>query len=364
MPEGDAQARPLASSIGEYRRQAQASLPAQTWTYLQSGSGSGFTRRANRLAFDQRLIVPRPLADVRGGHTRLTLLGFDLAHPILLAPVAYQRLFHPDGECASAMAAHAQGGVAMISSLASQPIESVAGAGEGSAWFQLYWQCDRATTLRLAGRAISAGCKALVLTVDAPVKQATLRLPPEVRAATLEGETGPPAVRAGQSAVFDGWMARAPRWDDVAWLRDRVTVPLLLKGILHPDDADRALAIGCNGVVVSNHGGRVLDGTPASLNALPALIQRVNGRAPVLLDSGIRSGQDVFKALAAGAAAVCIGRPYVWGLAAAGALGVASVIRLLRDELEMTMALAGCSTLADAARYPDPATIESRARRP
>jgi 4-hydroxymandelate oxidase len=351
-----------APTIVEYRRQAQARLAGEVWNYLQSGSASGLTRRANRFAFDQRVIVPRPLADVRGGHTRLRLLDLELAHPILLAPVAFQRLFHPDGECASAMAAHAQGGAAMVSSLASQAIEAVAGAGEGAAWFQLYWQGDRRRTLRLARRALAAGCPAIVLTVDAPVKQATFSLPPEIRAVNLEVEPAPPSAAAGQSAVFDGWMARAPRWDDLAWLRDQVRVPLLLKGIMHPDDAERALAVGCDGVVVSNHGGRVLDGAPASLDALPAVVERVGGRAPVLLDSGVRSGHDVFKALAAGAAAVCIGRPYIWGLAAAGALGVARVIRLLRDELEMTMALAGCSSLSEAAGCAVTIQVRSRPR--
>jgi len=335
-----------AGSLRDWRQRAQARLHPEVWRYLQEGSGAALTRRANRLAFDRIPIVPRPLADVRGGHTRLELFGQCLEHPILLAPIAYQRLFHADGECASAMAAAAQGGIAIASSLASQPVESIAVAADCNAWFQLYWQGERARTLRLAQRAIAAGCRAIVLTVDAPVKRATFCLPAGVAAVNLEQWTDLPAVAAGQSEVFDGWMAQAPRWDDVAWLRDQVQRPLLLKGILHADDAERALALGCDGLVVSNHGGRVLDGAPASLDVLPAVLDRVRGRMPVLLDSGIRNGGDVFRALEAGANAVCIGRPYIWGLAAAGAFGVAAVIRLLRDEFEMTMALAGRATLA------------------
>jgi 4-hydroxymandelate oxidase len=160
-------------------------------------------------------------------------------------------------------------------------------------------------------------------------------------------------VPAGRSAVFDGWMAAAPTWDDLAWLRERLQMPLLVKGVLHADDAARLMALGCDGLIVSNHGGRVLDGAPASLDALPAIRARVGENVPVLLDSGIRSGRDAFKALAQGADAVLVGRPCIWGLAANGALGVAQVIRLLRDELELTMALTGCRTLGDIA----PATV-------
>jgi 4-hydroxymandelate oxidase len=182
--------------------------------------------------------------------------------------------------------------------------------------------------------------------VDAPVKVATMPLPDGINAVNLEPSIAPPPV-AGGSAVFDGWMAQAPTWDDFAWLRRQTELSLLIKGILYPDDAGRALDAGCNGIVVSNHGGRVIQGTPASIDALPHIVKRVAGRVPVLFDSGIRQGRDVFVALARGATAVLIGRPYIWGLAANGAMGVAHVIRLLRDELEMTMALTGCAHLGD-----------------
>lgn len=324
---------------------AEARLSIPIRHYLQEGDDGD-----NERALAAIRLLPRPLRDVRGGHTRLTLCGQSLEHPILLAPVAYQRLFHAEGETASAMAAAAQGGQCLISSLASQSFSSIADAGKSNdghgPWFQLYWQGDRPRTLRLLQRAVAAGCSAVVLTVDAPIKVATLPLPEGISAVNLEPSLAPSPI-AGSSTVFDGWMVQAPNWDDLAWLRLQTTLPLLIKGILHPDDAARTLDAGCNGIVVSNHGGRVIRGTPASIDALPHIVRRVAGRVPVLFDSGIRHGRDVFVALARGATAVLIGRPYIWGLAANGAMGVAHVIRLMRDELEMTMALSGCAHLSD-----------------
>ncbi len=330
----------------DYLPYAQARLEPERWRYLQDGTGNGAGLRANEQAFEAVRLMPRPLADVRGGHTRIQLFGQELAHPILLAPVAYQRLFHPDGECASAMAAVAQGGQMVVSSLASQPLEAIAQEA-GQPWFQLYWQGNRERTLKLMQRALAAGYRAVMFTVDAPVKQAAMQLPPEVTAVNLEAPLPFPSLSPWQSPVFDGWMLQAPNWNDLAWLRDQAKVPLLLKGVLHPDDAGRAVALGCDGLVVSSHGGRVLDGAIPALEALPDILRLVAGRVPVLLDSGIRDGRDVFKALMLGANAVMIGRPYIWGLATAGAMGVAHIIRLLRDELEMTMALTGCASIQD-----------------
>ncbi|TCS70888.1 4-hydroxymandelate oxidase [Sulfuritortus calidifontis] len=337
------------TTLADYEPLARACLNPTTWHYLHDGSGNGLSLAANRQAFETVPLIPRPLVDVRQGNTRLTLFGQTLLHPILLAPIAYQRLFHPDGECATSMAAAAQGGAMVISSLASQSIEEIVEAGcqiGVAPWFQLYWQGERERTLRLARRAEVAGCPALMLTVDAPFKQSTLVLPEGVAAENLEQPLMADQVPSGQSRVFQGWMAQAPTWDDLAWLRERIRLPLIVKGVLHPDDAERVVGLGCDGLVVSNHGGRVLDGAPASLLALPPILSRVAGRVPVLLDSGIRSGCDVFKALSLGASAVLLGRPYIWGLACAGAFGVAHVIRLMRDELEATMALCGCAELS------------------
>lgn len=335
-------APPTARSVRDYLPLARQALDADVWTYLADGDSQG-----NERALSEVRLMPRPLRRLRDGHTRLTLCGQALEHPLLLAPIAYQRLFHAGGEVASALAAGAQGGLMLISSLASQPFaEIVRAAGDDGRppWFQLYWQGDRAGTRSLLQRALAAGCAAVVLTVDAPIKVATLRLPGDVLAVNLEAGARP---APGAGAVFNGWMAQAPTWDDVAWLRQQTELPLLLKGLLHPDDAEHAIAAGCDGIVVSNHGGRVMNGAPDSLVALARIAERVNSRVPVLFDSGIRHGRDAFVALAHGATAVLVGRPYVWGLAANGALGVAHVIRLLRDELEMTMALTGCAQLGD-----------------
>jgi len=333
------------SSVEGYAALARGRLEAGLWQYLQDGDDG-----RNTQALASWSVMPRPLADLRHGHTRLNLLGEMLEHPILLAPVAYQRLYHPDGELATVAAAAAQGGQALVSTLASHAFETMAAASrqvEGCPpWFQLYWQGDRERTLRLVERAEAAGLSVVVFTIDAPIKQASLVLPGDVHAVNVEDDGSRPSAPAVASVVFDDWMVRAPTWDDVRWLRGALPGrPLLLKGILHADDAVRALDCGCDGIVVSNHGGRVLARAPASSRVLARIAECIAGRVPILYDGGVRSGADVFTALALGARAVLIGRPYVWGLAAHGAMGVAHVIRLLRDELEMTMALAGCASL-------------------
>jgi len=324
---------------------AKENLREDVWHYLSEGEGTGHEQ-----AFADFRLVPRPLRDLGAGHTRRTLVGQSLDHPIILAPVAYQRLFHRDGEAGSAIAASAQGGQAVISTLASQSFSEIfeaARQGGGHApWFQLYWQGGRDKTLRLLERAQAAGFSTLVFTVDAPIKRASLRLPSEIAAVNLEPDA---AHETTPTRAFDGFLAQAPTWTDLSWLRQRCQGALLIKGLMHPDDAQRAVEAGCDGVIVSSHGGRVLPGCATSLKALPAITRRLKARPGnkplILLDSGIRSGRDIFIALALGASAVLLGRPYLWGLAMDGAMGVARVIRLLRDELEMTMALTGCASL-------------------
>jgi 4-hydroxymandelate oxidase len=339
-------------NLTDYCHQAQDKLHPDIWRYLHD---PGDHRNTHALASTQ--LMPRPLRNLSGGHTGLTLFGQKLDHPILLAPVAYQTLFHPDGEKASAMAAKAQGGQLVISSLASHLFADIVRCTQEddaqtdvtpAPWFQLYWQNGRANTLALLERATQAGCSAVVLTVDAPVKVASLDLPSGVRAVNL---SPPDSVTRPGGSVFKGWMAQAPTWEDVAWLRKQTRLPLLVKGLLHPDDAQLALDTGCDGVVVSNHGGRTLLAAPPSIQCLASVVARVQGRVPVLFDSGIRGGQDVFSAIACGATAVLLGRPYIWALATHGPWGVAHVIRLLRDELELTMALTGCALLSDIGRH-------------
>lgn len=328
-------------SLDVFQHQAQATLSAQAWAYLQDTAGRGLTAQANRAAFDAIPLVPNVLADMRQASTSVTLFGQTFEHPLLLAPIAYQRLFHADGEQGSAAAADAQGGGMLVSSLASQSLESIASVSDRPLWFQLYWQGNRERTLRLLKRAESAGYAVIVVTVDAPVKQAVCELPADVWAVNCEQPLSANPISIGESRVFQGWMSQAPTWQDMIWLREQTQLPILIKGILHPDDAEQAIELGFDGIVVSNHGGRVLDSVVTSVDALRSVVARVKGRVPVLFDSGVRSGIDAYKALSLGATAVCIGRPYVYGLAAHGAMGVAQVIRLLRDELEMTMALMG-----------------------
>ncbi len=337
----------------DYRQAARRHLDDNAWAYLQGGAADELTLDDNVEAFRQISLLPQPLNDVRGGHTRLKLFGRDYAHPILLAPVAYQRLFHPAGEMATVLGAGAMQAGMVVSSLATCRLEEIAAQAEAPLWFQLYWQGSRAASLELVRRAEAAGYSVLVLTVDAAVfgvrnreQRAGFALPAGIAAVNLAA-----AANAGLSAtpganVFERLMTTAPHWDDVAWLVEHSRLPVVLKGILHPQDARRAVEAGVQGLVVSNHGGRTLDTTPASIDILPAIKTVVGADFPLLLDGGIRRGSDVFKAIALGASAVLVGRPYVHALATAGALGVAHLLRLLREELEITMALCGTRELA------------------
>ncbi|PKP82601.1 MAG: alpha-hydroxy-acid oxidizing enzyme [Alphaproteobacteria bacterium HGW-Alphaproteobacteria-18] len=340
-------------SAGDYERYAEQRLDPRIWAYLAGGAGDEITLRANASALEALTMTPRVLADVAGGHTRLTLAGEELPHPFILAPVGWQKLFNPCGEIASAQAARAMEAPFALSCMATETVEAIAGQG-GPVWFQIYMQPARAATEALVRRAEAAGCRALLVTVDAPIggirnraQRAGFALPPGMVAANLPPEADPPALKPGESAVFDAMMRAAPGWADIEWLIGLTRLPVFVKGILHADDAARAIDAGAAGVVVSNHGGRVLDGAPAAITAVPAIAGRLGGAAPILFDSGIRRGSDAFRAIALGADAVMIGRPYIWALSVAGALGVAHLLRTLREELEITMALMGCRTLAD-----------------
>ena len=357
-------------TLADHEQHARTQLDDNAWAYFSGGAADEISLRANRSAWDALPLWPRVLRPLAGGHTRVPLLGRTLAHPILLAPVAFQRLAHPDGELAMAYAAAALGAGVVLSTQASVSLESVAQAvlpdpGRGPLWFQLYLQPDRGFTQALVQRAEAAGYEALVLTVDAPTsgvrdreRRAGFRLPPGVGPVNLAGLQAPasPPLSPGQSALFDGLLHHAPTWDDIAWLQSITRLPVLLKGVLHPADARQAVSVGAAGLIVSNHGGRTLDTAPATATALPRVVQAVGGAVPVLVDGGIRRGTDVLKAMALGASAVLVGRPAVWGLANAGAAGVAHVLRLLRDELEVAMALTGCATLAEAT----PALLEGQ----
>ncbi len=350
-------------SLADHEAEAQRVLDANAWAYFAGGAADELTLRANVQAWQHLALLPRVLAPLQGGHTRVNLLGRTLLHPLFIAPVAYQRMAHPDGELATAMAAAAQGAGLVLSTQASTPLAHVAevhrrmataGASAHSPlWFQLYLQPGRDVTLQLLASAEAAGYEAIVLTVDAPVhgardreRRAGFCLPPGIRAVNLPTTLPQDHTPAGASA-FDGVLQHAPGWGDVRWLIGATRLPVLLKGILHPDDARLALDCGAAGVIVSNHGGRTLDTALPTAHALPAVAQAVGTQMAVLADGGIRRGTDVFKALALGAHAVLVGRPCVFGLAHGGAVGVAHVIRLLRDEFEIALALCGCATPAD-----------------
>jgi len=352
---------PDTHNLADYERHASGLIAPDAWAYLQGGAADELTLAANARAWQGMSLMPRVLRRTAGGHTRTELFGRAMAHPLMIAPVAYQQLAHPEGEFASALAAAAQEAGYVLSTQSSMRLEDVADAVSldplrGPLWMQLYIQPDREFTRLLVKRAEAAGYEAIVVTVDAPTsgvrdreRRAGFRLPAHISAVNLQGLRPPePATLApDQSALFDDLLRHAPTWDDVAWLRSVTRLPIVLKGVLHPDDARLARDAGAQGLIVSNHGGRTLDTLVTTASALPRIVDAVGADMPVLVDGGIRRGTDVLKALALGARAVLIGRPAVHALATAGALGVAHCIRLLRDELEAAMALTGCATLAD-----------------
>ena len=332
--------------------------------YVLGDAGTGATGRANRQAFARRRLVPRVLRGVDRRDLTVCLLGQRLPAPVLLAPIAAQTVVHADGELATARGAADAGVPFVLSTGSSASLEDVAAAaGPGPRWFQLYWPSDRALATSLVRRAEQAGYSAIVLTLDAPtfgyrptdLDQGYL---PFLHGAGIANFTSDPVFRAGlpdghdDRAVITHW-ARvfanpALNWDDLPWLRTVTSLPILLKGVLHPADARRALDLrAVDGVIVSNHGGRQLDGVVAALDALPAVRAAVGNDVPVLLDSGIRTGSDVVKALALGADAVLYGRPYLYGLAVDGRRGVAHVLRCLLAELDLALALTGCPSIAD-----------------
>lgn len=349
-------------TLADYEAHARERLDDKAWAYFSGGAADEITLRANREAWDGLRLRPRVLRPLAGGHTRVELLGRTLAHPVMLAPVAFQRMAHPDGELAASIAAAVQGAGVVLSTQASVRLEDVARlvlgeAQRGPLWLQLYVQHDRGFTRELVQRAEAAGYEALVVTVDAPAsgardreRRAGYQLPPGVSAVNLAGLRPPPAraLAAGQSALFDDLLHGATTWADIEWLLGATKLPVLLKGVMHEDDARLAASLGVAGLVVSNHGGRTLDTAEPTAWALPRIADAVGEALPLLVDGGIRRGTDVLKAVALGARAVLLGRPYVYALATAGALGVAHVLRLLRDELEIAMALSGCATLAEA----------------
>ena len=347
--------------LADYESAASRRIPRTFWEFYNGAAADELTMRWNVEAYQRMRLKPRALVDVSQLDTRVTLFGREHAFPILLAPTAYQKLAYSEGEIATARGANAADATMVLSTNSTTAVEEVARTAKNPLWFQLYVQRDRGFTRELVLRAQAAGCQALCLTVDTPVAgvrnredRADFRLPPGVELPHLRGlkVNGVDISRSGAghlpmgNSIYNAITDPSLAWKDVEWLSAVVKIPLLLKGVLNPDDADHAVKSGASGIIVSNHGARNLDTVPATIEALPLITQRVSGRIPVLVDGGIRRGTDVLKALACGANAVLIGRPYVYGLGVAGQDGVARVVDILQREFKMAMALTGRPTIS------------------
>lgn len=333
--------------VEDYEKEAFKRLPKSALDYYRSGADEEVTLRSNVEAFRRFKILPRFLRDVSGIDMKLEVFGQQISCPIGLSPTAMHKLAHPDGELATARGASQVGSIMTLSTLSTTPIEEVANKSPDLIkWFQLYLFTDRQESIKLIRRAERAGFKAVVLTVDAP-KFGTRRR--DIRnnfkiAANFVANFDHNSAKGLQNLDY---IDAGIRWSDISWLKQVTKLPVLVKGILTPEDSLLALQNGADGIVVSNHGGRQLDGVPATIEVLPAITKAINGRCPVFVDGGVRTGTDVFKCLAMGARMVFVGRPILWGLACEGARGVGNVLTILRDELELTMKLSGCPTLND-----------------
>ncbi|MFF8811390.1 alpha-hydroxy acid oxidase [Streptomyces pactum] len=338
-------------------RHARALLDPVHYDYFAGGAGREVALDENERAFRRLALLPRVLRGAASRDTAVTLLGDRSRMPVLVAPTAFHRLAHPEGELATARAAAAAGTVLIASMAATTAIGEITAAArsvrpEAAVWFQLYLQPEPEVTGALVRRAEEAGCTALVVTVDSPVRGRHGRderhgfhdLPPGLAAENMRDL---PGTAPGGAAVRPIAMSSALSWEHVRRLRDTTPLPVLLKGVLHPEDAQRAVAEGVDGLVVSNHGGRQLDAAPATVEALPRIVEAVAGRLPVLLDGGVRTGCDVAVALALGATAVAVGRPVVWGLAADGERGVRDVLEWFRSDFDQALALCGGTRPAD-----------------
>jgi len=329
---------PLFLTVDDYEPVARERLPRDAYDYYAGGAGDEWTLAENRRAFERWVIRPRMLTRASPPDPSTELLGSRIAMPILVAPWAYQRMAHPDGELATARAAARAGTIMVVSTTTQAYLEAVASAADGAKWWQLYLFTDRGFTAERLKSVHASGYAAICFTVDFPVAGLRHR---DTRSG-FEMPVGLP----DDDLVFDPDIS----WDDLAWIREQAPLPLLVKGLLTAEDARLAVDAGADGIIVSNHGARQLDAVAATVTVLPEIVEAVGGRIPVLLDGGVRRGTDVFKALALGAAAVLVGRPTCWGLAVDGEDGVVDVLRILRVELENTMALAGTRLVADIMR--------------
>jgi len=341
-------------NVDDFEEAARARLEPGVFGYFAGGAGDEHTLRGNSAAFERWQLRPRVLVDVATVSTAATVLGTEVAFPLLVAPTAFQRLADPEGELATARAAASAGTVMALSTLSSVSPGDLAAAAPGAPqWFQLYWSTDRGFTKELVESAAEAGHSAIVLTVDFPVAgrrerdlRASFALPDDLPLPNLPVRIEREDFHANLGSIVDSTLT----WRDLEWLRSCSALPLVLKGILTAEDALLAAEHGAAAVIVSNHGGRQLDGVPPTLDALPEVVEAVGERIEVLLDGGIRRGTDVLKALALGARAAMSGRAVLWGLAAGGEDGARQVLELLRAEIEAGLKLLGCASPAEVTR--------------
>jgi 4-hydroxymandelate oxidase len=351
-----------ALNLRELEELARERLTPLAYDYYASGANDEGTLRENVAAWARVPLRYRVLVDVSARTTATTVLGTPVSMPVLVAPTAFHKLACPEGELATARAASRAGTVMILSSLSNTRVEEVCAAATGPVWFQLYVYRDRGATAALVARAEAAGARALVLTVDAPLlgrRERDVRnrfhLPPGLRVENMSaaghGDVEEQRqAESGLAAYVATKLDPSLQWKDVAWLRSITKLPVLVKGLVRPDDARRAVDHGASGIVVSNHGGRQLDGSPATATVLGPIADAVGGRLEILVDGGVRRGADVLRAVALGARAVLVGRPILWGLSVAGEEGALAVLETAREELDQAMALAGCASVADATR--------------
>ncbi|HIF17340.1 MAG TPA: alpha-hydroxy-acid oxidizing protein [Cycloclasticus sp.] len=345
-------------NILDYEKASQALLEPSASDYYKSGAMDEHTLADNTDAFRRIKLLPRVLNDVSNVNISTRLATLTVDSPLIISPTAFLGMAHPDGELAVARAASASNNIMICSTMANQPIEDVTTSTQSSVWFQLYVYKDKEATLALIERAKNAGCKAIVITVDAPFlgqREQDVRnqfqLPDRLHMSNLHAlghrklpdKTG----HSGLSHYFDELINKSLTWRDIRWIKEHAGLPIYLKGILHPKDAQLAIEHGVDGIIVSNHGGRQLDTSVASIDALPAISKAVNKQIPIILDGGIRRGTDILKALALGAQCVGIGRPVIWGLSHSGQQGVEDILTILQSELKLVMALAGCASISD-----------------
>lgn len=335
-------------SLKDYERYAKERMDLNSLAYVCSGAGDEVTYRKNEESFQEIYLKANTLEDLSGANTKIELFGQTYETPIFLAPVAYQKLVDINGEIATAQASNAMNCCMCVSSFSSSTLEDISSVSSSPLWFQLYIQPEMSVNLELIKKAEKLGYKALVITIDAPIsgirnveQRFGFSLPNDVSAVNINN---PFQSNNQYENVFD-IVKNLPTWKDIEFIKNSTNLPVILKGITSVSYAKKALEIGVDGIVVSNHGGRTLDTLAPSIKVLPKISKVINGKIPILFDGGIRRGTDIIKAIALGADAVMIGRPIMYGLATAGALGVAHTLKILKEELEIAMIFTGCKDI-------------------